>query len=164
MDLMSPPKSASQYRDKFNCSGGSRMHIIGEYSWVFCKYPMSLATLLSSLADHTVMCFANRVTANVTSGLLMRQSHINFIINLAECGESCPLISSSAGIRAPSSHEGEDRPSPAFSLALHTVQRTVLRSQMILRPLLCSLETTQAYGFVLRLFHILTVDLNLYTA
>ena len=46
---------------------------------------------------------------------------------------------------------------------LHTVPRTVLRSLMILRPLLCSLETTQAYGFVLRLFHILTVDLNLYT-
>ena len=109
IDLMSPPKSASQYRERFNSSGGSRMHITGEYSWdLLCKYPMSLATRLSSLADHTVMCFANRVTANATTGLLMRQSHINFIIHLAECGESCPLISSSAGIKAPSSQVGEE--------------------------------------------------------
>ena len=51
IDLMSPPKSASQYRER--CSGGSRMHITGD----LCKYPMSRATLLSSLADHTVMCW-----------------------------------------------------------------------------------------------------------
>ena len=41
---------------------------------------------------------------------------------------------------------------------------SVLRSQMILRLMLCSLETTQAYDFALRLYHTLTVDLNLCTA
>ena len=104
--LMSPAKSASQQRAKWRSSKRSLMTMNCAKSTVDENFPISWAALLSSLADHIVICLARTFTAKVMSGRDVRQSHISFMTRRAATGSSWPFTASSSGKSDPSSKWG----------------------------------------------------------